>query len=80
MHLIPGLVMLVAVSGALYKTREIWPKDEYDAAHDGKKAKAGRRASAPAPVQNFNPSTGEVRGFGAAQFKQSGAMGGSQLR
>ena len=40
MHLIPGLVMLIAVSGALYKTVEIWSKVDYDAEHDGKKAKA----------------------------------------
>ena len=32
--------MLLAVSGALYKTVEIWSKTEYDASHDGKKAKA----------------------------------------
>ena len=38
MHLIPGLVMILAASGALYKTVEIWSKTEYDASH-GKKAK-----------------------------------------
>ena len=40
MHLIPGLVMILAASGALYKTVEIWSNTEYDAEHDGKKAKA----------------------------------------
>ena len=87
MHLIPGLVMLVAVSGALYKTREIWPKDEYDANHDGKKAKGGQGGYyAPgAGIQSGVPggqgsSHFQVPGFGAPDFRQSGAMGGSQLR
>ena len=38
--------MILAASGALYKTVEIWSKTEYDAAHDGKKAKA---PSVPVP-------------------------------
>ena len=41
MHLIPGLVMLLALSGALYKTQEIWPKLEYDAEHNKPKGGSG---------------------------------------
>ena len=87
MHLIPGLVMLLAVSGALYKTVEIWSKTEYDASHDGKKAKGAKGGF-------YNPGTGiqsgvrggagsshfQVPGFEGPQFKGNMAMGGSQLR
>ena len=73
MHLIPGLVMLMAVSGALYKTVEIWSKTEYDAEHDGKKAKAVRAAPGASRAAAKVPGSGE---FVAGMAASTGAFGG----
>jgi len=62
--------MLMAVSGALYKTVEIWSKTEYDAEHDGKKAKA---TVAPREGMLKVPGSGK---FVAGMTASTGAFGG----
>ena len=47
MKIVAPLVLLAVFSVALYKTQEVWPKADYEAAYGGTKAKA---ASASGPV------------------------------
>ena len=79
--------MLIGVSGALYKTAEIWSKTDYDASHDGKKAKnlggfynPGRAGTGIQSGGRGGSSQVPVAGFEGPQFKGHMAMGGSQLR
>jgi hypothetical protein len=37
MKVLAPIVLILALSGALYKTKEVWPKADYDAAADAKK-------------------------------------------
>jgi len=46
MKILAPLVLLFAAVGALYKTVEVWPKDDYDAAWGSEAWKA----LAPAPA------------------------------
>ena len=47
MKVLAPIVIILALSGALYKTKEVFPKVDYDAAKISKKASA----SGPAPVR-----------------------------
>ena len=51
MKIIAPLVLLAVFSVALYKTQEIWPKADYEAAYGGSKPAA---ASASGPVAASN--------------------------
>ena len=46
MKLLAPIVIILALSGALYKTQEVWPKADYDAAKDAKDAAASKPAAA----------------------------------
>jgi len=47
MKVLAPIVLILALSGALYKTKEVWPKADYDAAADAKKkARAAKPAAA----------------------------------
>ena len=37
MKLLAPIVLILALSGALYKTKEVWPKADYEAVAAGKK-------------------------------------------
>ena len=50
MKVLAPLVIIFALSGALYQTKEVWPKVDYDAAKSAKGASASS-ASGPQPVR-----------------------------
>ena len=45
MKLLAPIVIILALSGALYKTQEVWPKADYDAAKSAKGAEPPAAAS-----------------------------------
>ena len=48
MKIVAPLVLLAVFSVALYKTQEIWPKADYEAAFGGSKAGAASASAASA--------------------------------
>jgi len=71
MHLVPGIVMLIAASGALYKTVEVWPKALYDASVGKTKSTKSKTAT---KTKSTEPS--EPGAFGAQMAASTGAFGG----
>ena len=47
MKLLAPIVLILALSGALYKTKEVWPKADYEAAKDAKEVE---RQTKPKPA------------------------------
>ena len=46
MKIVAPLVLLAVFSVALYKTREVWPKADYEAAYGGKKSGSASKPAA----------------------------------
>ena len=56
MKLLAPIVIIAALSGALYKTKEVWPKVDYDAAKSSKKPASASSASGPAVASPVSAS------------------------
>ena len=54
MKLLAPIVIIAALSGALYKTKEVWPKVDYDAAKSSKKPASASGPAVASPVSASN--------------------------